>query len=170
MTDNRKRSKIKNDKIQGWWLNLTDIRNRPRRYNVVADTLRRTYCNSSFVSFLKKLHYDLCHQGVTRLWHYVGSKNLPFSTDKVKEAYSPCRTWAELKPQFTSLFQSKRIKATQLLECLNVDFNGPLPSRTHNKYLLTAIDEFNANIPYREQLFSVLNLSSPYVKYIITSP
>ena len=55
---------------------------------------------------------------------------------------SSCWTSTKLKPGFTTLSQGKLIKAIQPLEYLNVDFKGPLPSRTHNKYLFVMIDEF----------------------------
>ena len=49
---------------------------------------------------------------------------------------------SELKPQFHK-FQGKLIHATQPLERLNIDFKGPLPSVSQNKYLLTIIDEYS---------------------------
>ena len=52
MLDNRKRSKIKNDKIQSWRLmELSSfsysIRYRPGKENVVADALSRSFCNAT---------------------------------------------------------------------------------------------------------------------------
>ena len=35
------------------------------------------------------------------------------------------------------------VKATQPFERLNLDFKGPLPSKTQNKYMLTIIDEYS---------------------------
>ena len=35
------------------------------------------------------------------------------------------------------------IKATQPVERLNIDFKGPLPTVSRNKYLLTIIDEYS---------------------------
>ena len=35
------------------------------------------------------------------------------------------------------------IKATQSFEWLNIDFKGPLPSSSKNKYMLTIVDEFS---------------------------
>ena len=37
----------------------------------------------------------------------------------------------------------KFIKATQPFERLSIDFKGPLPSSTTNKYILTVVDEFS---------------------------
>lgn len=83
--DNHRQSKIKNDKIQGWCLELAifcyDICYRLRHYNVVTDTLSHAYCNVIFSTSLKKLHDVLCHPRIIRLLHYVHSKNMPFSTE-----------------------------------------------------------------------------------------
>ena len=35
------------------------------------------------------------------------------------------------------------IKATRPMERFNIDFKGPLPSASKNKYLLTVIDEYS---------------------------
>ena len=114
----------------------------PQGNNAVADALSHTYYDVSFAPSLKKLHDNLCHLGITRLLHYVCSKNMLFSTEEVKEACSSCKIWAELKPQFISS-PGQLIKATQLLEQLSLDFKGPLQSSTSNKYLFVAIDEFS---------------------------
>ena len=55
--------------------------------------------------------------------------------------------------RFSSLFwikttpfhkvQGKLIHATQPFERLNIDFKGPLPSFSQNKYVLTIIDEYS---------------------------
>ena len=87
---NLSRSKIKNGKIQVWCLELAnfsyDICYHPECYNIVTNALSHVDCNASFDQSLKKLHDDLCYPGITRLLHYVHSKNMPFSTGEVKEA------------------------------------------------------------------------------------
>ena len=90
-----------------------------------------------------KLHEDLCHPGVTRLMHYVKSKNLPFSTEDIKTTCSSCRTCAELKPQFYKSPGNKLVKATKPMERLSIDFKGPLPSQSRNTYIFTAVDEYS---------------------------
>ena len=82
---------------------------------------------------LKKLHDNLCHAGITRLLHYVGSKNMPFSTKKVKETCTSCKIYVDLKLLFASSPRVNLIKSAQL----SVDFKGPLQSGTSkNIYLL----------------------------------
>ena len=49
---------------------------------------------------------------------------------------------AELKPNFFKPVKSHLIKATHPLERLNLDFKGPLPSKSGNTYILT-IDEYS---------------------------
>ena len=90
-----------------------------------------------------KLHEALCHPGVTRLLHYVKSKNLPYSTDDIKNACSSCKTCAELKPKFYKPTNNKLIKSTRPMERLSIDFKGPLPSQSRNIYIFTAVDEFS---------------------------
>ena len=96
-------------------------------------------------SNLTEVHNGLCHPGVTRLLHFVRTKNLPFSEDPedVKKTCTDCKICAELKPQFFCLPNGKLIKATHPMERLSIDFKGPLPSATHNKYLLTVVDEYS---------------------------
>ena len=106
MLDKRKRTKIKNNKIQGWRLELASygytIQYRPGRENVGPDTLTRATCASmtNSLSKLSDIHDRLCHSGVTRLLHFVRTKNLPYSTYDIKKLCHSCRICAELKPQF----------------------------------------------------------------------
>lgn len=44
---------------------------------------------------------------------------------------------------FLKSFSGQLVKATQPFERLSIDFKGPLPSNTRNKYLLTIIDEYS---------------------------
>ena len=46
-------------------------------------------------------------------------------------------------PRFHKPPKVNLIKATQLVEQLNLDFKGPLPSCTSNKYMLTIVDEYS---------------------------
>ena len=54
-----------------------------------------------------------------------------------------CKECAECKPRFFRPQSTTLIKATQPFERLNLDFKGPLPSVSQNKYFLTIIDEYS---------------------------
>lgn len=97
----------------------------------------------SFLLCLKEIHSALCHPGVTRMLHFVRSKNLPYSTDDVKKMCASSRICAELKPQFYQPPNGALIKATQPMERLSIDFKGPLPTATCNAYVLTVVDEYS---------------------------
>ena len=169
MFDNRQRSKIKNEKIQRWRLELSSLKfdsiYRPGCNNAGADPLSRIcgsatviagtpfspnrcqsnneHCANSHALDLRTLHERLCHPGITRLMHFIRTKNLPFSLDEVRHVTAQCKACAKTKPQFFKPPKSSLIKATQSFERLSVDFKGPLPSITKNKYLLTMIDEYS---------------------------
>ena len=146
MFDNRKRSKIKNSKIQSWRLELAEfsyvIQYREGKDNVVPDSFTRAHCAAVSTS-LEEIHAQLCHPGVTRLLHFVKAKNLPFSTQDVRDVCSNCRICAELKPKFYQSQNSKLVKATRPMERLSIDFKGPLPSSSRNKFFLTVVDEYS---------------------------
>ena len=147
MFDSRKRTKVKNNKIQSWRLELASfsypIQYRPGKENIGPDALSRAFCGTICAPNLYSLHNNHCHPGVSRLLYYVRSKNLPFSVNEVKNVCSSCKICAEVKPRFFSKPQYSLIKATQPLERVSIDFKGPLPSRTRNIFLLVVIDEYS---------------------------
>ena len=134
MLDKHKRTKIKNNQVQRWRLEFASysytIQYRPGRENIGPDTLTRATWASmtNSLSKLSDIHDRLCHPGVTRLPHFVRTKNLPYSTDDVKKLCHSCRICAELKPQFYRPQQNTLIKATQPMERWSIDFKGPLRS------------------------------------------
>ncbi|XP_047989823.1 uncharacterized protein LOC125229088 [Leguminivora glycinivorella] len=138
-------SKIKNDKIERWRLELScykyDIIYRPGVQNTAADALSRV-CAFMNNNKLYELHDALSHPGITRMYHWIKLKNLPYNLDDVKKMTASCRVCAEIKPRFAKT-NGTLIKALAPFERLNVDFKGPLPSNTKNKYILTIIDEFS---------------------------
>lgn len=147
MFDQVHRGKIKNDKIARWRLELAafsyDISYRPGRLNIAPDTLSRfDLAASVHVDTLSTLHENLCHPGITRLWHFVKTRNLPFSLDDVKNVIGACRTCARFKPRFVKSI-STLIKATRPFEKLSLDFKGPLPSASRNTYLFVIVDEYS---------------------------
>ena len=105
--------------------------------------LTRAFCSAVSSCNLEELHRDLCHSGVTRLLHFVRSKNLPFSTDDVKRVCSSCGACAEFKARFYRPDEGTLTKATKPFERLNTDFKGPLRSNTRNTHLLVVVDEYS---------------------------
>ena len=73
--------------------------------------------------------------------HFVRSRNLAYSVEDVKRMTNACKSCAEVKPRYFQPTGNILIKATQPFERLNLDFKGPLPSTSSNKYLLVAVDE-----------------------------
>ena len=110
--------------------------------NVVPDSLTRAHC-VAVANTLEDIHIQLCHPGVTRLLHFVKSKNLPYSTEDVKKLCSNCRICAELKPNFYKSKNHTLIRSTRPVERISIDFKGPLPSSSRNKYILTIVDEYS---------------------------
>lgn len=157
------KSNIKNDKILRWRLELADysfdIQYRPGKQNIPSDTFSRAYCSAISSDTLFEFHKKLCHPGITRMMHFVRSRNLPYSVDDVRKVTNSCPVCAECKPRFSRPQQSSLIKATRPFERLNIDFKGPLPSNTHNQYLLTVVDEFS-RFPFA---YPCSNLSSQMV-------
>ena len=158
MFDNFKKSKIKNVKIQNWRLELSeyrfDVEYRPGRLNSAADALTRNtkakICGQiSSISIkdnlLEKLHKEMGCPGITRLFHQVKIRNLPYSLADVTKICKSCLSCSELKPKFYRPSPGKLIHATQPFERIAVDFKGPLPkSKTSkNRYILTIVDEFS---------------------------
>ena len=173
MFNTNHKGKIKNEKIMRWRMELMcyhfDIKYRPGSENIPADTLSRP-CNTMFnanapifdpcdfsshsinsisssvysnIDKLKELHISLSHPGVTRMYHFVKNRNLPFSIEDVRKINNNCKECAEIKPRFFKPEVSHLIKATQPFERLNIDFKGPLPSNNRNKYFLHIVDEFS---------------------------
>ena len=147
MFDVKHKSKIKNDKILRWRTELMpysfEITYRPGNRNAAADALSRIVCASSTKIDLVKLHSDLCHPGVARFYHYIRTKNLPFSMDDVKSVVSSCAICCRVKPRFFRPTQSVLIQAIKPFDRLSMDFKGPLPSSTANKFLLVVVDEYS---------------------------
>ena len=150
MFNTKHHGKIKNEKIMRWRMELVcydfDIIYKPGAENIPPDTLSR-HCASTTpvaaISKLKDLHISLSHPGVTRMYHFVRTKNLPYSVDDVRKVNATCKECAEVKPRFHKPPPAHLIKATQPFERLNLDFKGPLPSTNRNKYFLHVVDEFS---------------------------
>ena len=147
MFDNTRKSKIKNVKIARWRVELSqykfDIRYRPGKDNVAADTFSRIAAVGHHLQELYELHEQLCHPGVTRLAHFVRTRNLPYTQDHVRTVTDNCKSCCFMKPRFLRT-QGTLIQATAPFQRLSIDFKGPLPlSSNGNQYLLTIIDEYS---------------------------
>ena len=86
--DAKHSSKIKNEKIFRWRLELSSfsytVLHRPGKQNTGPDTLSRGFCGNIGADHLRNLHSALCHPGVTRTNHFVRSKNLPYSISEIR--------------------------------------------------------------------------------------
>ena len=145
--DVRHRSKIKNEKIERWRLELMpykyDVQHRAGSLNVAADALSREFCAATSNTDLVELHKNLCHPGVTRMLHFIRVRNLPYSVDDVKSVTSRCSTCQKCKPQFYRPEKQQLIRAMRPFDRISIDFKGPLPSSSSNKYLLIVVDEYS---------------------------
>ena len=149
MFDKQHKIKVKNDKILRWRIELScydfDIVYRPGRDNITPDIFSRSYCSMTCHDqrSLSAIHDALCHPGVTRLLHFIKSRNLPYSVEDVRRTVSSCKVCAECRPNFHQPERAHLIKATQPFERLNIDFKGPLPSTDNKKYFLNIVDEYS---------------------------
>ena len=89
---------------------------RPGKDNVAPDSFTQVLLSAIPAYDLDDIHKALCHHGVTRMLHFVRSKNLPYSTEDVKRTCSRCRVCAGLKPQLYRPIPGSLIKATQPME------------------------------------------------------
>ena len=131
MFNSTRRNKIKNDKIMRWKIELSeyccDIVDHEGKFNLVPDALSRAYCASTTVNALYRIHADLCHPGITWMYHYMRHRNLPYSLDDLKrmtEASSICR---EIKPRF---YKPPPANLLKFFKRPSMEFKGPLPSTT----------------------------------------
>ena len=94
MFDQNTKSKIKNDKIYRWRLELScysfHIVYRKGIENVAPDAFSRVYCSALNNQSLQSLHDSSCHQVVTRMMAFVRSRNLPFSVEDIRNMIKQC--------------------------------------------------------------------------------
>ena len=137
MFNQNRKGKNKNDKIMRWRTELScyryDIQHGPGKYNHATDCLTRSSCSAlvtrveyqqeinnikfscSITSEIKlmELHNSICHPGITRIYHFIQCRNLPYSTEEVKNLINQCPVCAELKPRFSKPSEAHLIKSTQ---------------------------------------------------------
>ena len=87
------------------------------------------------------MYETLGHPGITRLWHFIRSKNLAYSLSEVKQTCQNCNTCAEIKPRFYRKPTETLISATQPWQRISLDFKGPVKGK--NNYLLIVIDQYS---------------------------
>ncbi|XP_072373331.1 uncharacterized protein [Scyliorhinus torazame] len=147
MFDNAQRGKITNDKILRWRIELStfnyEILYRPGKLNEPSDAPSRGTCANAQINRLQTLHEDLCHPGVTRFYHFIKSRNLPYSLEEVRTVTRDCHICAECKPHFFRPDGAHLIQASRPFERLSLDFKGPLPSTDRNAYFLNVVDEYS---------------------------
>ena len=141
MFDQRNRGNIKNSKIQARRAELGmfayEVKHSSGKENVAANALSRVCSVAGRHSSLKGLHESLGHPGITRLWHFVRSKNLPFPLEEVRQTCLNCHMCSVLKPRFYHPMQEHLVKATSAWERLSVDFKRPIvTSPRGNRFLL----------------------------------
>ena len=116
MYNSKYHSKIKNAKILPWHIEpsqyLYEIAYRAGKYRMAPDTLSRVCCATLSRLSLYNIHSAMCHPGITRMYHYVRSRNLPYSLDDVRQMTSRCKVSSEIKPTFLKPYMSLE-KATQ---------------------------------------------------------
>ena len=61
--------------------------------------------------------------------------------EEVRGRVSECKICSEIKPIFYHPPKAELIKATQPFGWLSLDFKGPLPTSSKNRFLLTVVDE-----------------------------
>ncbi|PFX24531.1 Pro-Pol polyprotein [Stylophora pistillata] len=118
---------------------------RPGIDNVPPDTLYRarcatTTCPTKTEDSFYMLHEFLCHPGVTILNHFVQTKNLPKSLEKIRDKYPvcfDCKT-SVLQPVVCSPYQGHLA-----IKGISIDFKGPLQTNTSNAYFLMVVDEYS---------------------------
>ena len=151
MLNMRHPSKLENDKIQRWQLELAafnfTIIYRPGKLKFAPDTLSRVIFASVAIPSLKlltNLHESMCHPGIILLAHYVKVKSLPFLLNDVKNVTQACKNFSKVKASFLKPEDKiNLIKATQLFERISINFKKPLLSFSKNRYLLVIVDEFS---------------------------
>ena len=115
------------------------------------------------------MHESLGHPGITRLWHFVRSKNLPFPLDEVRQTCLNSHTSSVLKPRFYRPTQEHLIKATSAWERVSVDFKGPIvTSPRGNRFLFVVVDEYvGSHLPSLVKILLLLLSSNASPRYSV---
>ena len=144
-----------------------DVQHRSGKENVAANALSRVCSVTGHPSSLKGLHESLGHPGITRLWYFVRSKNLPFSLEEVRQTCLNCHTCSVLTPRFYRPTQEHLVKATSAWERVSVDFKGPVVTSTKgNRFLLVVVHEYS-RFPSLVKILLLLRSSNASPRYSV---
>ena len=104
MFGKQNKGKIKNAKLLTWRIELNqysyDIRHKPGFYHMAPEALSRMCSITSSINGVSELHKQLGHPGYARLYHFVKSQNLPYTSEATREACRMCKTCSQVKPLF----------------------------------------------------------------------
>ena len=144
----RQKSKIKNDKLIRWRLELSEyqyeITYRSGKHNVRADAMSRLCAVGT--SHVEVLHESLAHPGINRFWDYIQRNRLAISLDEVRNCVASCDSCAHCKPRFFKpSSKGQVIRAPKPFERLGIDIVGPkIPSsKSGARFLFTVVDEYS---------------------------
>ena len=104
--------------VKNWWQNF--IKYARRFFKNQGATI--------FVGTVKSIHTFLGHFSVTRLMHFVRSKNFNYSIQEVHNVCFECKKCFLLKPNFYTKSDESLMKTFQPQHRISVDFKGPLKS------------------------------------------
>ena len=158
--DGRPKSKIKNDKLSRWRLELSSynysIEHKPGKENVSADAFSRCLISSLAGtdepvpeplrrSLLYKCHNLMGHPGIGRTLELLQREySWPKMKESVTEWVGNCHVCAKVKPRFYKAPPGHVVTSKAPWERISVDFSGPKPrTRRGNTILLTVVDEFS---------------------------
>ena len=114
MLDQQNRGKIKNAKLLAWRLEFSQLTytmcHRPGREHVAPDAISRICSTMPSTANIRSLREQLGHPGFSRLYHFVRSRNLPYTSDETKNAINNCRTCAEENLGFSNLLRAPSLK------------------------------------------------------------
>ena len=90
-----------------------------------------------------KIHNNLGHPGVTILCHFIRGKNKNFSLEEVRRVCNECQICRRCKPKYFANEKDELIKVLRPFDRISLDFKGPLPSNSGNKFILIIVDEYS---------------------------
>lgn len=151
LLDSRPKNKIKNAKINRWRLSMAEfvfnVQYRAGADNHAADAFSRIASveketlDSKSIQFF---HDKFGHPGISRMNSFLSNKYNSNDVNKIiKECVSSCDICAKHKPRFPSIPVGRLVVSTFPWQRISIDFVGPKPSSSPNKFLFTVVDEFS---------------------------